>query len=359
MRKFSVLFAGLFLAICLNACLSPIRTVTPPQDSVVSHMRSDWQDILNERKQITVPADVTLDYKDALGFPVPVVFSWQTNDNGPYTLEISQDQDFSEIERRITTDSRKIEVYNLYSGKTYFWRIRSNRSQSRASSFATRPDVIRQIMVSPSGPVNVRDWGGKTMANGHRTKQGMLYRGTQMEVPFELTEEGRQIMLNDLQIHTDLDLRYEHQVADMTESPLGKCVQWLHYAINAYYSFEEQNRPVQFPLWRDALRIFADPDNYPVYFHCYGGVDRTGEIALLLDFLLGVDEEQAFLDYEFSSMANFPRMRTIPYLQEWLRNISEFDQSPEATWQSKTEKFMLAIGITPEEIAAIRANLTE
>ena len=80
---------------------------------------------------------------------------------------------------------------------------------------------------------------------------------------------------------------------------------------------------------------------------------------MLLDFLLDVDEEETMLDYEFSSMANFNRARSISYLNRWISGVASFTPDRKASRRVQAENFLLAIGVTPEEIAAIRRNLTE
>ncbi len=345
----------LFLSACDNA-KPQITLLTPVPGAFVTHMRDDWRQVMAEnmvKKAEAFPNEV---YMDAKGQPVPVVLTWETELPPPYTVEISLDPDFRECVRRIQTDACRVEVYNLEIWRDYIWRVRAGKKCSDGYVFSTQGPV-RQILVSATGPVNVRDWGGKMIPHVGRTRQGLLFRGTQMQDPFAISEDGRIVMLEELGIKTDLDLRYDSQVKEMTGSPLGPTVKWLHYAVNAYNSFEPANKEAQFPLWRDTMRVFADKDNYPIYFHCWGGVDRTGEVALLLNFLLGVDEEEAFVDYEFSSLANFYRPRTIPYLQAWLKNIQAY--APEGTRKEQVEKYLLDIGLTQEELNAIRQNLIE
>ena len=335
-----------------------ITLAQPAADAVVTHLRPDWRQILDER----LPHDAknNADYLTPTGMPDPVVFAWSGAGNGPYTLEISRTRDFSDGVRTITVNKPEAKVYNLEIAREYFWRVKSKDAVSGVRRFTTADTAgIRQIMVSPTGPANVRDWGGKHIRGGGRTKQGVAYRGTQMQKPFALTDAAKKVMLDELKIRTDLDLRYDKQISGMDSSPLGPSVQWRHYAINAYNSFKPENRAEQFPLWRDAVRIFADEKNLPVYFHCYGGVDRTGELAMLLDFLLDVDEEETMLDYEFSTMANFNRARTIGYLNEWIFGVASFTPDRKASRRVQAENFLLAIGVTREEITAIRRNLTE
>ena len=47
--------------------------------------------------------------------------------------------------------------------------------------------------------------------------------------------------------------------------------------------------------------ILAQETSYPLYFHCIHGADRTGTLAVLIEGLLGVSEEDIVKDYELTS----------------------------------------------------------
>ena len=345
----------------LSPC-SRIILLKPVAAESVSNICPQWRALLQARKDIQVDPDAPpLDYKESTGFPVPVPFVWKTEIPPPYCLDISTDSAFQagQIFRSFCTTGCCADVYNLETGRNYYWRVTAGGCVSQTGHFITANDAIRQVMVAPSGPVNTRDWGGKAIRGGGRTRQGAIYRGSMMHEPFALTDEARKVLVDELGIRTELDLRYNEEVAftGTTESPVGQSVNWLHCPINAYNCFLPENHDVQFPIWRGALQTFADKANFPIYVHCWGGADRTGEVALLLDFLLDVDEEQAFLDYEFSSLANMPRPRSIGYLQEWLANLESY--APAQPRMNQAENWMRALGLTKHEISEIRDNLTE
>lgn len=41
----------------------------------------------------------------------------------------------------------------------------------------------------------------------------------------------------------------------------------------------------------EILRVFIDPSNYPVLFHCTHGKDRTGIISCILGLIAGISDE--------------------------------------------------------------------
>lgn len=182
----------------------------------------------------------------------------------------------------------------------------------------------------------------------------MLYRGSDCTEYAPFDEINRKFLVDDLRIRTELDLRYPQHVVGQSASILGHSVGWIHRPINAYHSFT----PEQNEIFRSTLQLFARPELYPLYFHCSGGCDRTGEIAFLLNALLGVEAEELFLDYELSSLCFFPRPRTIPYFQEWLATLAGF--APQGSpFYIQAEQYMLAIGVAQKEIDSIRKILIQ
>ena len=114
------------------------------------------------------------------------------------------------------------------------------------------------------------------------------------------------------------------------------------------------------------MDVFADEENYPIYFHCYGGADRTGMIALYLRALLGESDEDIFIDYELTSLSSYTkgesegvtgfgfRSRESDYFKEFLRLYSVYGGKNLA---ERTESFLLSCGGEKETIERIRRIL--
>ena len=249
-----------------------------------------------------------------------------------YTLVWSEEFDGDKI------DTAKWKVYEMSSKRPY-----------RHAPSAVKLDGKGHACFTTSLAAD-----GKKTVDGGRTRQGMIFRGSDMNLSFKITQEGIRFMRDELGIRTDLDLRYPEQTARFEASPLGADVRWIRRPVNAYKGFT----PEQNDLFRDTIKVFADPANYPIYLHCAAGVDRTGEVVFLLDMLLGVEEERAFLDYEASSLAYYPRPRTISYFSNWLKTIGKM--SPEGTpRRQQVVNYLMKIGVTGDEIAAIRKIMLE
>ncbi len=342
------LIGGLSLAVYGS---SPM--ILPVTDKPTALCSTNWREQIPTRTS-GVDAEKGL-YKQIIAAPVPVVFRWADFQQKSYTLQISLKSDFSES-CNYSTAQCSAEVYNLFRNKKYFCRVLSKDNKVLAAGTFLTADDTRWIKLPEpdKAPVNFRDFGGFVTANGQQVRQGMLYRGADLAAWRKVSKSNWQYLSDTLKIKSEVDLRYPKQVKDKLNSRLGKSVKYFFRPVNAYNSFT----PEQNDLFRDTIKLFADKDNYPIYLHCSGGVDRTGEIAFLINGLLGVPAEKLFEDYEVSSLSIFPRSRDLPYFKKWRQKIASFAPAG-ANEQKQIECYLLAIGVTRDEIKSIRNILLE
>ena len=264
-------------------------------------------------------------------------------------VQVSETADFAQY-RQWTAGLRRqnVEVYNLKTGTTYFYRIGfEGTSQFIQGSFTTA-DTRRFMNVA--GAVNVRDIGGIRVSGGKAIKQGLLYRGSELdgaiEGAFQLKYEGLDTMLNVMNIKTEMDLRSSADNAFATE-PLGKSVLHKYYNAPQYEEvFTEPGKAIIRTIFAD----LAKKENYPIYLHCTYGLDRTGTICYLLEALLGADEADLIRDYELSALHhNHASSASLEPMVAALKKTYEGNDLTE-----KVESFLLSVGVTAEEIASIR-----
>lgn len=230
------------------------------------------------------------------------------------------------------------------------------------------PQTATVTWISVDGTANFRDIGGWT-----GLKSGLAFRGAEpncqtdpvalakQKEPFHdlfLTDRGRETLSRGLGIKTDLDLRgrNESPTPDETPIPGARLVRTPIYAYANVFSEEGRRRVVP------ALRVFADRANYPIYFHCYGGADRTGTLAFLIEGLCGVHEADIDIDYELTTFGLEPRVRTSPKKDSknnYAALLSGIRERPGKSMKDKIESFVRhELGLTKEEVAAIREILT-
>ena len=71
------------------------------------------------------------------------------------------------------------------------------------------------------------------------------------------------------------------------------------------------------------MEFLSHEENYPIYFHCRGGADRTGSYAFVLGALLGMSLDDLILDYEITSLSIWgTRLRKhklfVPFLEAFM-----------------------------------------
>jgi protein-tyrosine phosphatase len=246
-------------------------------------------------------------------------------------------------------------VSNLFVGARYYWKVRAEGKriepvESAVWSFQTHPAMPRWVYVP--GVTNMRDIGGWELSDGRRVRQGAVYRSSAISTR-RVQAQTACILIEELRVRTDLDLRAMREGArPMLDESL---VQWRHVPVLAYESLATDEGLVQY---REALRVFADPTNYPILCHCRAGADRVGTLVLLLLGLLGVELDDLAQDYELTSLSVWgKRSRHSGAFQAVLGCLKEFGGRPDATINEQIEGYALHAGLTPQEITRIRDTL--
>ena len=257
--------------------------------------------------------------KKELSKPESVTLNWVYTDDEPAekcTVTVSENENMlNPTIYEVTGDS--LVLTNLKIATTYYWTVDADGANSAVYNFTTSADAPRNISVD--GVANVRDLGGWETESGTRTKQGLIYRCGRLNessadtVNIEITEDGKNVMLGQLGIKSEIDLRKTegNEVGGITSSPLGDTV--------TYYSCPmEWDGDMLYDNKEQVLRVFsilADENNYPVIYHCNIGTDRTGMISFLVNALLGVPEDDLIRDYMFSNNANIGGTRKVSQMK--------------------------------------------
>ncbi len=308
--------------------------------------------------------DVSFDYLNLVKqnenntLPAPVVFKWQTNittsEKADILLYISNDASFSSFVQ-YRCEKNELSVFNLNIGRRYYWRVCAvdNKNNtvfaSDVQNFFTEYTPPRAIFVDGLG--NVRDIGGWKTNTNKRIKQGLVYRGCEMEFHYTLSEEGRRTMAKTLNIKTDLDLRAEAE-GKIAASAIGEGCTLKLIPSRAYDEFVEDK-----DVCKNIFSLFTDEQNYPFYVHCWGGADRTGTVMFLLGGLLGVEKKDLFLDYELSTLSIWgDRSSNSEAFVRFLNSLDQYGTNTD-TINEKCEKYLLSCGLTQNDINKIRTIL--
>ena len=236
--------------------------------------------------------------------------AFASNVAAPYEVYISQSENFANAVI-VETVETSISVYNLVPA-TYYWKVLSADGYESVTDSFVVADSVR--MINCGNIVNMRDEGGWTGELG-AVKYGMVYRSAAISESDEdkesANEAARKVLLEDLKIATEIDLRLGDKT--QTISPLiNKENCGIVYMDPMFPGLNESRPFVQ--SYADALKkaflLFTDESNYPINYHCAIGADRTGTFSLLLGGLLGLSYEDLATNFEISSFYQGKRWRS-------------------------------------------------
>lgn len=265
-------------------------------------------------------------------------------------VKVSEDSSFKQYRAFSMTGSRRdLMVYHLKTDTQYYYQMHiqlSNGGSTMVQGSFRTADGPRVLGIE--GAVNVRDFGGWKTKDGRTVRQGRLYRGSELdgavEPEYKLTSKGLEDMLVVLGIHTDMDLRTKEENPLGTDA-LGGNVEHIYYEVPMYEQvFEDYAKD----RVRAVFSKLANENSYPIYMHCTYGMDRTGTVCYLLGALLGMSEEDLLREYRLSALYH----RTVA--QDLLGVFTaELETYPGNTLQEKTERYLLSVGVTQQELDAI------
>lgn len=281
--------------------------------------------------------------KEELSKPEPVTLTLDESFIGK-KLMLSTTESFSLYDTfDVTTSS--LDIYNLYINQTYFYKV-----DDIVKDFKVTDTMIRNIYID--GLTNVRDLGGYN-ANGKTVKQGLLYRGSKLNddqsTTALITSKGIDQMNNTLGIRCELDLRLTegNEQGGITSSLLGEDVKYISFPLTSGGNIITLNKD----LYPSLFKILADETNYPLYFHCSIGTDRTGCLAFLINGLLGVEKEYLYKDYLFSNFGNIGSNRTKSAIDTYIKTV---DAANGNTLSQKIYNYLVNIGVDKADLDSIK-----
>ena len=106
------------------------------------------------------------------------------------------------------------------------------------------------------------------------------------------------------------------------------------------------------------FKACADPDNYPIGFHCSLGRDRTGTLAAMLYAVSGVSRYDIVKEYELSWLST-AAANNVSIQTGSINKLCNFIESKDGeTFKDKACNFLLSIGVTQAELNSVRDILT-
>ena len=222
-----------------------------------------------------------------------------------YKVLVSDNEDF-ENAKELVTSTNEVTVDNLFVNTEYYWKVMTDDAESEVKTFTTG-DYPRWITARPM--YNVRDNGGYMTSSGKRVKQGLVYRGGEITTMTSsghyntIAESSKEVFRNEMKIKVELDLRGASDIGDGYNANAfaeNGDIEYKQYAIKSYEQTFTQTRSMVAPIFE----ILKEADEKPVYYHCFGGADRTGTLGFLLNGVLGVSYTDLLIDFELTSYSS-------------------------------------------------------
>ena len=244
-------------------------------------------------------------------------FSWSDDGSAEYTVFFSDDPAFGNAVTLTAEDELLEDAGFFIPGKTYYWKVEGDSGVSETDVFSTQDRPVR--IIEADGAYNIRDIGGWAAQDGKTVKYGMLYRGGQLNGYAgmdSMTERGKYVFREILGIRSELDLRKpgkddggqdacwwdeNGKYVKISMSQYSCIIPEFQGAANGGAEYEESSPEAL----RQIFAFLSDEQNYPVYYHCNSGADRTGTLTFLIGGLLGVSYEDLTRDFEMTSFSYY------------------------------------------------------
>ena len=283
----------------------------------------------------------------------PVKHSYTiTGGKSPYTLYLSEKSNYANPLVYETNENQFI-LTNLKIRTTYYLKVVSENKVIKEDSFITEDEIIRNLYIS--GVTNARDLGGYKIGDNF-TKQGLIFRTGRLNenctdtVTNKISDKGIQTMLNEMKVKSEIDLRLvsNNEVGCLSEGVgvLGGSVKYYQCPMDFNLSVQEE---INVSAVKKVFEILGNSSNYPTFFHCSIGTDRTGYIAWLINACLGVKKEDLYRDYLFSNFGNIGGKRTVNNINnKYVTSI--INNTNGATLKEKAVNYLLSLGVKQSQI---------
>ena len=401
---------ALMLALSLSSLFGEIVPLAPADGSTFETLTDEQIAVFGgetRTNRLKIATKLKSAPKEAWQRQRPLVLTWNATEgeNEPWRVRLSTRPDFSDgrdlwFDRRALAhgpvgDGKpvlwtcRVPLANLELDKTYYWQVWSDVKCSEFRCGFTYPDgcacgkskpgkisPVMSFRTSERPPRwielegrtdNVRDIGGWRTMDGGRVRMGMVYRGTAFNDNSvaginrgrnRLTVEDVKYLTEELGIKTDLDLRSPREIAGMKESPLGPKVRFVNVSSETYQGlFTDVGKAAM----AKNFRLFCDRANYPIYFHCIHGADRTGSLAYVLNGVLGVAKEDLEREWEARTYPKLSGVRN-PWGERacahYDRGFAQYGK-PGDPLAERIRLYLLDCGITQSEIDDFKSIMHE
>ena len=279
-----------------------------------------------------------------------------------YSIVYGQYADLSDGYQIDGSTSKSLSFYNPYLGDNYFRVIATlsdnSKDYSAINTFKVDTQAPRNLKIGNLS--NCRDMGGRTTYAGGKIKQGLIYRtcGNKFDYSTEIDNEGKKVMLEQLGVKTEINVSNDGTYnMNLTGVQVKSCC--MDYGATPYSNFSRNAEKI-----RNVFEILADESNYPVFYHCRIGTDRTGITGICINGLLGVPFNEILQDYGFSNFGKIGGQRyankpSDPDGDDCAKYVDEILKMPGENFQEQTYNALLSIGLSAQTLNKVINFMTE
>ena len=302
--------------------------------------------------------------KNHLSDSKPIAFTWnyekpEGKEVEKYSVIFGQEKDLKDGYRVDGNAEETISFYNPYLGRNYYKLIATftdgSTDETPIRRFEVDSTYPRNLTIA--GMTNCRDIGGRTLEDGGKIKQGLIFRMSGKGQNGSINDATKEEMLNHLKLKNEINLAGDSNSYNLKldGTTLFEGSRMDTSSTGGYSHISRNTEAV-----KNFFNFVANEDNYPLYYHCKIGTDRTGLCTILLQGLLGVSYEDIYQDYLFSNFGKISEQRTIgdgnshdikKYMDDFLGYSGE-------KFQNKVYNILLGIGVAKETLDKVISNLT-
>ena len=296
--------------------------------------------------------------------PITLTWNYEAKDGKEvekYSVIYGQNKDLSDG-YRVDANAEKDEIsfYNPYLGRNYYQLIATytdgSTDETPIRHFEVDSTYPRNLTIA--GMTNCRDIGGRETVDGGKIKQGLIFRTSGKNQNGSITDATKEEMINHLKLKNEINLAGDSTSYNLNlEGTTLYSGSRMDTSSTGGYSHISRNAEAV----KNFFNFIADENNYPLYYHCKIGTDRTGVCTIMLQGLLGVSYEQAYQDYLFSNFGKIGEQRTIGdgNSHDIRKYMDDFVKYSGENFQNKVYNILLGLGLSKETLNHIIDNLVD
>ena len=310
-----------------------------------------------------MPKDLFPTGEEHLSDSLPITLTWnyelpEDKEVEKFSVIYGQEKDLSDGYRVDGNNEETISFYNPYLGRNYYKLIATFTDETTDETpirhFEVASSYPRNLTIA--GMTNCRDIGGRILEDGSKIRQGVIFRTSGKNQNGSLSDATSEEMLNHLKVKNEINLAGDSSSynLNLAGTTLFTGSRMDTSSSGGYHHFSRNAEAV-----KNFFNFISDEDNYPVYYHCKIGTDRTGLCTILLNGLLGVPLEQIYQDYLFSNFGKIGEQRTIGDgnshdIKKYMDDLMEFSGDK---FQNKVYNILLSIGVSRSTLDTVIDNL--